>query len=84
LAHAAYFLRDYSKAGTLRAGARTFDQRVRASIFIWLVMCWIDLVFSQAIWLTSAVNRAISAEMSDSSSALAGLAGSLAIDLARL
>ena len=35
-----------------------------ASIFIWLVICWIDLVFSQATWLTSAVSRAISAEMS--------------------
>ena len=30
-----------------------------ASIFIWLVIFWIDLVFSQAIWLTSAVSRAI-------------------------
>ena len=54
-----------------------------ASIFIWLVICWIDLVFSQAIWLTSAVNRAISAEMSDSSSAPAEFAGSLAIARAR-
>ena len=27
-----------------------------ASIFIWLVIFWIDLVFSQATWLTSAVN----------------------------
>ena len=50
-----------------------------ASIFIWLVIFWIDLVFSQATWLTSAVNRAISAEMSDSSSAPADLAGCFAI-----
>ncbi len=42
-----------------------------ASIFIWLVIFWIDLVFSQATWLTSAVSLAISVEMSDSSSALA-------------
>ncbi|MGY4470038.1 hypothetical protein ACVWWK_005747 [Bradyrhizobium sp. LB9.1b] len=48
-----------------------------ASIFIWLVICWIALVLSTAIWLTSAVRRLISAEMSESSSA-----GSVAIGLA--
>ena len=46
-----------------------------ASIFIWLVIFWIDLVFSQATWLTSAVNLAISVETSASSSALAEFAG---------
>ncbi len=50
-----------------------------ASIFIWLVIFWIDLVFSQATWLTSAVNLAISVETSDSSSALAELLGCFAI-----
>ncbi len=50
-----------------------------ASIFIWLVIFWIDLVFSQATWLTSAVNLAISAETSASSSAPAALAGCFAI-----
>jgi hypothetical protein len=44
-----------------------------------LVIFWIDLVFSQATWLTSAVNRAISAETSASSSAAAALAGCFAI-----
>ena len=50
-----------------------------ASIFIWLVIFWIDLVFSQATWLTSAVNLAISAETSASSSAPAALADCFAI-----
>ena len=54
-----------------------------ASIFIWLVICWIDLVFSQAIWLTSAVRRPINAEMSDSSSLDWGWTGVSAVGLAR-
>ena len=41
-----------------------------ASIFIWLVIFWIERVFSQAIWFTSAVRRPINAEISDSSSAV--------------
>jgi hypothetical protein len=36
---------------------------------------WIDLVLSTAIWLTSAVRRLISAEMSESSSAASGAIG---------
>ncbi len=46
-----------------------------ASIFIWLVICWIDLAFSQAIWSTSAVSRAIRVEISNSSSPAAGSVG---------
>jgi len=37
-----------------------------------LVICWIDLVFSQAIWSTSVVNRAIRAEISDALSLPSG------------
>jgi hypothetical protein len=67
----------------LRAPARELSiSAFSASIFIWLVIFWIDLVLSQATWLTSAVSREIRAEMSDSSSSLAGLAVIFAVDLA--
>jgi hypothetical protein len=53
-----------------------------ASIFIWCVICWIARVLSQAIWLTSLVSRAISAEMSASLSGLSAFFASYAVDLA--
>ena len=37
---------------------------LRASIFIWLVICWIARVLSQAMRLTSAVSDSVSPEMS--------------------
>ena len=55
-----------------------------ASIFIWLVICWIDRDFSQAIWSTSAVNRAISAEISDWLSLPSGCDGAAGMLLERL
>ena len=60
-----------AKPAPCAAGARTFDQRVQRQ-HLHLVGDLLDrLVFSQATWLTSAVNLAISVETSDSSSALA-------------